>query len=234
MKEIAGLLQGLYESEKSFWCENFVAQKMLKKISITPGILFGYKALPSPSINDIPTPKCLEDWSAIYPQLTLEQSLAYLPNQWDRDHDEAHIVALYTKEDVEVIVYKDFAFQEPTISALEKANLVRSAIKESLMITIDGMLMSELGKRKYCLCALDADTFELIVPHELFTEEYFEVRPVIKAWQRRFETFRVESRVKFSSSDRMLINSPSALSNQLKKSEGIDDCVEMMQLMNLK
>ena len=54
------------------------------------------------------------------------------------------------------------------VSSVEKAEIVATAVNELLGLDVDykrGSILKQLGEAGVCLCIMDADDFELVLPH---------------------------------------------------------------------
>lgn len=142
---------------------NYLAQ-------VPAGEAIGFKALPSR------TPELLGQsgkeslWSGLYPQLSFQSAMNYLPNQWDRGHAYASIVKLRTRSALTFLVCKDDRMTRVDVSSAEKAEIVARAAKELLGLNIDctrGSIVEQLGEASVCMCIMDAVDFELVLSHAL-------------------------------------------------------------------
>ncbi|KAJ3139096.1 hypothetical protein HK100_011946 [Physocladia obscura] len=163
----------------------------LTTTQIPAGTLVGFKAMPTTDLATFASIKSTtsnSDWAAIYPQLSLEQAIAYLPNQFDRGHKLVHIVALRLRCNLTVLRVTDSRLADPALESTAKAQIVRNACNNGNLETkgpssppfLDPSLplLHQLGIRKCALCILDsANNFELVVPHALFNASVF-VEPV--------------------------------------------------------
>ena len=157
------------------WITQFMAP-ITCLVEVPSGVLSGFKALTPEQCAavSVDPPPVLTDWAAVYPQLTLQSALNYLPNQWERGHRTAHIVSLYTCEPLKLLVYSDPDFMLGHASSQEKASKLKAAyhsIQGPYNYPRDlreGLLMTSLGEAGLAACVLDAEDFELIVPHPLF------------------------------------------------------------------
>jgi hypothetical protein len=101
---------------------------LIKVLDVAEGTLVGFKEWPNnpiPSVADELDSET-QEWSAIYPQLTLTAALAYLPNQWERGHKIAHIISLTTKKKLTLLLYPNPNFSDPAITSAEKAVIFRN------------------------------------------------------------------------------------------------------------
>ncbi|KAI9352773.1 hypothetical protein BDR26DRAFT_204295 [Obelidium mucronatum] len=144
----------------------------------------GFKAQPSSSPINRSSSDPPSDWAAVYPQLTVEMALAYLPNQWDRGHQEATIVSLQTLKPITIVVIPDPVLADGAASSADKAAHIRKVFNEScgslgLPVIPDNMpLMDAFGSIQLALCIRDADGFELVIPHDLYNESQFVFKPL--------------------------------------------------------
>ena len=140
---------------------NYVAQ-------IPEGTVIGFKALPSRSPELLGHSGAEQLWSGLYPQLSFQSAMNYLPNQWDRGHAHASIVKLRIRSPLTFIVCKDVRMTHVDVSSVEKAEIVATAANELLGLDVDckrGSILKQLGEAGVCLCIMDADDFELVLPH---------------------------------------------------------------------
>ncbi|KAJ3265728.1 hypothetical protein HDU76_012021 [Blyttiomyces sp. JEL0837] len=157
------------------------------------GQLIGFKALPTTSFN-ITSPNAnrnITDWTALYPQLTFNQAMAYLPNQFERNCRNPHVVSLTAKKQIPVAVYIDPLFVDGSISETVKAERTREALNRlleshvdvkiklprlvSTTVPSDQPLLPYLGNLGIALCVLDAEGLELVLPLSMFNEEWIEI-----------------------------------------------------------
>ncbi|KAJ3028831.1 UNVERIFIED_CONTAM: hypothetical protein HDU68_000794 [Siphonaria sp. JEL0065] len=148
-------------------------------LTIPAGTLIGFKAMPSTVFSDLTSSSksAITDWSGIYPQLTLEQALAYLPNQFDRGFNVVHIVALHSRIELKLVIIDDNRFKNPRLSSTEKAQIVRDAFtasKQLPFLDTKTPLIESVGRNSMVLCIPDAEDFELVVSHELFNSNVME------------------------------------------------------------
>jgi hypothetical protein len=164
-------------------------------VELHSGTLLGFKAAPGSSCEKLfahalsvsdagesPTP----DWSGIYVQLTMEQAVNYLPNQFDRGEVEACIVSLRVREgqSLRVVVYKDRRMSHHAVSSAEKARLVRDHVLRSVAPDLSAApLLMALGEQRLALCLVDCDDYELAVPHALFSDKVLTAEPVLRFWE---------------------------------------------------
>mmetsp|Transcript_23924 Transcript_23924/g.39328 ORF Transcript_23924/g.39328 Transcript_23924/m.39328 type:complete len:227 (+) Transcript_23924:723-1403(+) len=150
-------------------------------VPLPSGILFGFKAFPAEftRLDELTHSSAADSscWSAIYPQLSLSQAIAYLPNQFDRGHNVVHIVLLRTKVPVNLVVINDHRMKDPLMSSVLKATLIRQSLVTAGLLdpsqSPDGLLLDEVGRDNLFLCIPDADELELVVPHCLFSGDVF-------------------------------------------------------------
>jgi hypothetical protein len=126
---------------------------------IPAGTVIGFKALPlrSPELQCETGAESL--WGGLYPQLSFQSAMDYLPNQWDMG-------------------CKDGRMADVEVSSVEKAESVAQAAKELLGLAVDckrGSIVRQLGEGGVCLCIMDADDFELVLPHALAAQLEMEV-----------------------------------------------------------
>lgn len=202
-------------------------------VTIPAAILFGYKAISEPRLSAIPVPDAPSDWSGVYPQLTLNQALAYLPNQWDRGFPEASIISLHTRREMQVLYCDDPALKEPLLPSTEKARIIRDAAKKLLPNLSDRLpLLTALGELKTCLCIWDVETFELVVPHALFIEEYLGATEVLRASHKGFMTNWIRSGLFETKNLQLLHGDTIDLANAIQKVEPrLTDCQDMIRLI---
>jgi hypothetical protein len=134
---------------------------------IPEGTVIGFKALPSRS-PELLSNSGAELWSGLYPQLSFQSAMNYLPNQWDRGHAHASIVKLRIRSSLTFMVCKDVRMTHVHVSSVEKAEIVATAVNELLGLDVDykrGSILKQLGEAGVCLCIMDADDFELVLPH---------------------------------------------------------------------
>ncbi len=145
---------------------------------VPAGTVIGFKALPlrPPQLPNESGTDSL--WSGLYPQLSFQSAMNYLPNQWDRGHACASIVKLRTLTSLTFIVCKDGRMAEVGVSSLQKAEIAAQAANELLGLHVDcnsGSIVRQLGEGGVCLCIMDADDFELVLPHALTSQLEMEV-----------------------------------------------------------
>jgi hypothetical protein len=145
---------------------------------IPAGTVIGFKALPAqpPELQRGSGHESL--WSGLYPQLSFQSAMNYLPNQWDRGHASVSIVKLRTRSSLTFVVCKDVRMADVDVSSLEKAEIVARAAQQLLGLDVDhqsGSIVSQLGDGGACLCIMDADDFELVLPHAVFAQLDMEV-----------------------------------------------------------
>ena len=144
----------------------------MRAVFIPKGTLVGFKALPTNDINQLnDRDRRKSDWSAIYPQLWFPQAVNYLSNQWERGNTSAVIVSLYCIKPINILVLDDSTLCSGVVDSVEKARLVRVAYDSFTGISSDKTkpLLDCLGEDGFCLCIPDAENFELVVPHSMFT-----------------------------------------------------------------
>ncbi|OQS02632.1 hypothetical protein THRCLA_05016 [Thraustotheca clavata] len=155
-------------------------------IKVDAQCVLGYKALPYP-LTSLPTSNN-SNWSALYPQLTFQQAISYLPNQWERKNKQAQIVYLSTVQPLNIIVYNDPTFTQGNVDKDIKADQLKTCYatfqtrNEVLKPLPTSMpLMDAFGSIQVAVCALDASlsSFELILPHSLTTPEWITISPPI-------------------------------------------------------
>ena len=142
---------------------NYVAQ-------VPAGAVIGFKALPSRTPELLSQTETESLWSGLYPQLSFQSAMNYLPNQWDRGHAYSSIVKLRTRSQLTFVVCKDDRMTHVDVSSVEKAEIVARTAKELLGLNVDcarGSIVEQLGEANVCLCIMDADDFELVLPHAL-------------------------------------------------------------------
>ena len=145
---------------------------------IPAGSVIGFKALPlrPPELQRETGAESL--WGGLYPQLSFQSAMNYLPNQWDMGHEYASIVKLRSQASLKFIVCKDGRMADVEVSSVEKAEIVAQAAKELLGLAVDckqGSIVRQLGEGGVCLCIMDADDFELVLPHALAVQLDMEV-----------------------------------------------------------
>ncbi len=152
----------------------------MRLLEIPVGSLTGFKALTpdqarlvsiESSATSLPS-----DWRAVYPQLSFEMALNYLPNQFDRGYKIAQIVSLCSTRPINLLVYADPLFTIASLDSKTKADRVRAAYSRSGFGNLDASLplMDSLGQVNQALCVLDADDFELVIPHCMFSPKHFD------------------------------------------------------------
>jgi hypothetical protein len=151
----------------------------LATVEVRKDALLGFKALPGDrgDLSALEQRGAITDWSAVYPQLTLEAALSYLPNWFERGFSSASLVALTARQSIALLVLDDRRFQDGSLNSAAKADIVRSSYdlaRERLALPplSAGPLMTALGERGLALAVRDAEDFELVVPHALFTPEH--------------------------------------------------------------
>ena len=144
---------------------------------IPAGTVLGFKALPA--CEELQCGSGEESlWSGLYPQLSFQSAMNYLPNQWDRGHASANIVKLRTRSSLKFVVCKDDRMADVDVSSVEKAEIVARAAKQLLGLDVDcqrGSIVRQLGEVGACLCIMDADDFELVLPRAVFAQLDMEV-----------------------------------------------------------
>jgi hypothetical protein len=145
---------------------------------VPAGTVIGFKALPlwPPQLPFESGTDSL--WSGLYPQLSFQSAMNYLPNQWDRGHTCASIVKLRTLTSLTFVVCKDGRMADVGVASLQKAEIAAQAANDLLGLHVDcnsGSIMRQLGEGGACLCVMDADDFELVLPHALAPQLEMEV-----------------------------------------------------------
>ncbi|KDO28302.1 hypothetical protein SPRG_06352 [Saprolegnia parasitica CBS 223.65] len=141
-------------------------------LQVDAGTCVGFKALPHP-LTALPNSNG-SDWSALYPQFTLEQAVAYAPNQWERGHAQVQIVALTLRSPLTLFLCNDTVFQAGTIDGATKAARLRAVYTQfqaqhrdvrSLLTSLP--LLDAFGAIDTAVVLWDATTPELVLPHAL-------------------------------------------------------------------
>mmetsp|Transcript_20380 Transcript_20380/g.56713 ORF Transcript_20380/g.56713 Transcript_20380/m.56713 type:complete len:232 (-) Transcript_20380:1435-2130(-) len=152
-------------------------------LELTAGTLLGFKAAPGSDATQLFEQAAEEGskhWSAIYVQLDLGQAIRYIPNQYDRGATMACILAIRLRKSMQVLVLRNPAIGDTTISSNAKAAMIqryctRHAIWKS--DTDDLPLLPRLGRCNYALCLMDSEDYELAVPHRLCTPDLWHAEP---------------------------------------------------------
>lgn len=155
----------------------------MRLVTVPEGTLVGFKALPTwdPSLVQPGNPASRHVsnglWSGLYPQLSFQSAVNYLPNQWDRGHEEASIVKLVSNADLTFLVSDNPHMAKPEITSVQKAEIIAKEVEELLGSSINPQvaILEQLGKLSLNLCILDAEDFELVVPHTLLDKLNIEV-----------------------------------------------------------
>ena len=151
-------------------------------VKIPSGALAGFKALGAGEAEAVSIEaskgNAAQDWSAVYPQLSFEMALNYLPNQFDRGHKIVQIVKLYNIKPISLLIHADPLLTIPSLDSKTKADSVRASYTQSGFGTLNPSLplMQAVGEVDQCLCVLDSDDFELVIPNKLFSKEHFQAR----------------------------------------------------------
>ncbi|OQR94992.1 hypothetical protein ACHHYP_00630 [Achlya hypogyna] len=150
-------------------------------VTLGAGETLGFKALPHP-LGDLPTSNG-HDWSALYPQLSFEQALAYLPNQWERGAVQCQIITLTCAQPISILLYNDRAFADGQRPAAEKAERLRAAYAALQQqqpghlrpLPTAKPLMDAFGDLHVAIVAMDAEAPELILPHAMTTPAWLHI-----------------------------------------------------------
>lgn len=150
----------------------------MHRVELPAGLLLGFKAAPGPDGSHL-----LEDpgdagvdWSAMYVQLSIRAAVNYLPNQWTRGAESACMLRARTRLPLSVIVCPHAWMGDTAVSSAEKAARVRRLLAEEAGVNVAGdqPLVAGMGALGCALAALDADEFEVIVPHKLVSALEFD------------------------------------------------------------
>ena len=150
----------------------------LRLLTIPKGTLLGFKACPGRDATRLLT-HCAEKkhtalWSAIYVQLSLQQAINYVPNQYDRGEEVCCICRMTTRQPLQIAVFEDVRMGDNEMSSEDKAQLVRDAVLQTPELDwklnandTKGPLLNIFGARGFALCLLDCETYEVAMPHNL-------------------------------------------------------------------
>ena len=213
----------------------------MQMFTIPEGTLAGFKSLTpnqaqAVSIDPSSAPhfKLPSDWSAVYPQLSFEMALNYLPNQFDRGYKTVQIVSLRNIKPITLLVHKDDRFTDGSLDSKTKADIVRVAYANAGYGSLDESmpLMDSLGELGKALCVLDAEDFELVIPHRLFSGEYFEAKVLFTFHQSDKIPGVVGSVEGFEHLTRWQLQDLRVLNDLLKTQLDSSECNELIKLIN--
>jgi hypothetical protein len=138
------------------------------EICLPKNTKIGYKALPD--IPGLPLSKLLtstntslSDWTGFYPQFSVASAVNYLPNQWDRNVKKASISEIITTTDLTVIKIDNKVLSDNLVSSDEKARIVKGILN----FDQETPLSMSLGEKRICLCLMDCDYYEYLIPLDL-------------------------------------------------------------------
>lgn len=202
-------------------------------VEVRAGDLLGFKALTLAQAEAVHVEQhnAAADWAAVYPQTSLQSALDYLPNQFERGHSVAQLVALYALRPFKLVVYSDPAFTQGSVSSQEKASRVRTAYNAAaqqlrLPTLSDAPLMHAFGEADLALCVLDAEDFEFVIPHSMFTSNTFRVEVLFTLHQSERQPWAV-GRVDGLALDRHTLEDCRKLGEELSKHAGVVRCEEL-------
>ena len=209
----------------------------MRLVSVPPDTLIGFKALPTwdPSLEDIVGGNNTgmdSLWAGLYPQLSLRSAVNYLPNQWDRGFEEASIVKLRSKSVARFLVCDDPRMADVRVTSREKARLVAEQVRETFGLELchDEPLVHQLGAHGYCLCLLDAEDYELVIPHSLLHN--FSADVVLK-FKRHPTIPAITGSVEGLSLPRYVLQDPGPLADHLEVLFEDHCCPEMRRILGI-
>ncbi|EQC40690.1 hypothetical protein SDRG_01766 [Saprolegnia diclina VS20] len=145
-------------------------------LQVDAGTCIGFKALPHP-LTALPHSNG-SDWSALYPQFTLEQAVAYAPNQWERGHAQVQIVALTLRTPLTLLLCNDHVFRAGSIDGAAKAARLREVYTQfqaQRPLSTSLPLLDAFGAIDTAVVLWDATTPELLLPHALTSTDRLHV-----------------------------------------------------------
>ena len=166
----------------------------LRQVTIPSGTLLGFKACPGNDAKrllkhaSIDPGESVSLWSGIYVQLSLAQAIHYAPNQYDRGEDTCCICTIVTKQPLNVAISEDLLMADVSISSTDKAGRILWALEETPLDVLGfrripgeyhPSVVGFFGSHDCALCLLDCETYELALPHALFTENRFHFETVL-------------------------------------------------------
>lgn len=190
----------------------------IRLVDFPAGVVFGYKALPSLELEE--PAGIINDWQALYPQTSVLMAVNYLPNQWTRGHEQALIVELTPRRMLKVLVCDDPIMTRVDTSSRDKADFLRHQLRglpcaspHGPDFSDDRPLMDLIGDRGMCLCILDAEDYELVVPHCLIGD--FVLRPLFSCHVSEHQPM-VTGRVEGVEIDKRTLSDPNLLGTYLQ------------------
>jgi hypothetical protein len=163
--------------------------KVIQTHIIPCNTVLAYKILPTHDTTQAlacySQPDLKEDWNACYAQFDPEHAMRYLPNHYDRGHDKAMLVFLRTKRPLRLCVISDPLLQRPDVDSATKAMRVRADLDRTFNLNLLAEklahpLMTAVGEEGDLLVALfDAMDLELVIPHQLFSPDYFHFETLV-------------------------------------------------------
>lgn len=158
------------------------------RVELPANILLGFKAAPGPNGAELleDAGNAGEDWAGLYAQLSVPAAVNYLPNQWTRGAESACLLSVRTRTPVSVIVCPHKWMGDTAVSSAEKAARVRRLLLAEINVAVrdDKPLLAGLGELGFALAAIDADEFELVVPHNLVTRFAFDVVATVTQYEK--------------------------------------------------
>ena len=158
----------------------------LRLLTVPEGTLLGFKACPGRDAARL-FAHCAEQlhtslWSAIYVQLSLEQAINYVPNQYGRGENVCCICRVVTRQTLKIAVCDDERLGDQKISSNDKAQMVRDAVVltpelewELGVESIESPVLNMFGARNHALCLIDCENYELAMPHNLVHRDWLQL-----------------------------------------------------------
>jgi len=202
-------------------------------IKIPPHTVFGFKATPNNDLDSMQlSTHAPTDWTAVYPQLNLQQAVAYLPNQWDRGEATACIMSLTSAVEVSILIHCDPEFTNGTLSSAEKAERLRDAYNASCSMfqlpqLPPGPLMTAFGSVGLVLCLPDAENMELVVPHVLFNKQVFAAQSLF-SFEQSVQRPHTTGKVVGHAVPRSILADAQALGSYLTQRAAVTECTELI------
>ena len=117
-------------------------------------------------------------WSGAYVQLTVQEAISYVPNQYERGYNDCSINIVKTKKEVNLAICDDKRLSLTTTSSVEKAKLVIDAARRTSELKwheeyFTNSVSEAFGKINTILMLWDCENKELIIPQQMFQSDWF-------------------------------------------------------------
>jgi hypothetical protein len=162
----------------------------LRVVTIPRGTLLGYKACPGTDGQRLLKHASADAgeslWSGIYVQLSLAQAVGYVPNQYERGEQTCCICRITATRNLQVAILDDPKMADVSISSVDKAGRVLASIERTPGANFERMkghrhpsIVGLFGEYDHALCLVDCETYELAVPHALFSIDRLQLEAVL-------------------------------------------------------